>query len=506
MTVCLLMHFCLLELRTLQAQRELWKAKYGVGEYAGKKASFEISSGSATTTITPSDVNLTPPPQQASNTSSLLEVLRDAATEGITQISKAVATGLTDTNADHPRASKKKGHLTLHVGPSKTATTTLQTDLTEAFDAGWLDGGTEEDRAYFHYAGRYYRPYISNITGNLVINRSESPLLSVMRTMREDGDCADFRRALDDLYEEEKERVAKVSMDADDNGESAFFLNVIVSDEAFGNMWLDASDYEAIRDAVGDEWHVTVVVGFRRFQEWIVSSKFQRDRTDKLSAMGKEYWPSAGGRALLPMFPDTLRDWRHWYHYTDSIVETVGTTFPVRILNLHSPDESSILTQFLCEILESAEVACAHSRERDFLAEETVMNAQEAATVPSLYYDAIATAAAEAGFIDESAFKRSEVREAARVYQEETLGLSSQDLPQVCPSRAQLDELFELSLEMEQAYMPSLFSDDDDSDSLNRLDEFEAKVAENSYCWVDTTAILLDSNWQQLLAPFATTD
>lgn len=62
------------------------------------------------------------------------------------------------------------------------------------------------------------------------------------------GDCAAFRRALEVLYEEQS-RAANIT-----TGDKSFVLNVIVSDEAFGNHWLEASDYEAIRDAVSDDW------------------------------------------------------------------------------------------------------------------------------------------------------------------------------------------------------------------------------------------------------------
>jgi len=222
--------------------------------------------------------------------------------------------------------------------------------------------------------------------------------------------------------------------------------------------------------------------------------------------MGKEYWPSAGGRALLPVFPDTLENdvWRQWYHYTDTLLETVGTTFPVRMINLHTSDDASILTQFLCDVLDEADYACGRSRQRDIL-EQTVLNTQEAAAVPSLYYDALATAAAEAGMIDEMAYKRKDIRNAIQVYQEEILGLTADDLPEVCPSREDLEALYQRSLEMERKYMPSLLSDEVEGD-LEHRDGFEAKVADNSYCWVDATAILFDPQWQQFFAQFGTTN
>ena len=131
-TVLGLLHFSLRELRTLRAQRELWNAKYGTtvggGEYT-IKTSFEISGSAPAAAAASSDGNLTPQ-QQSDNTnaSSLLEVLRDAANDGITQISMAVKTGLTDSPADPSEASTegKKGHLILHVGPSKTGRSAQQ--------------------------------------------------------------------------------------------------------------------------------------------------------------------------------------------------------------------------------------------------------------------------------------------------------------------------------------------------------------------------------------------
>ena len=429
--------------------------------------------------------------QSAQNaTSSLLDMLREATNDGISQISKAVGTGLTD-NAWIPT---KKGHLILHVGPSKTATTSLQTDLTMAEDRGWLG----EDN--IHFGGRYYRPFTSNITGSLVMNRSESKLLEVARAMFREGDYDEatdfsaFRRELEAVYNE-RVRVAGVK-----DGQPTPLQTVILSDEALGNMWLDPEIYETIRDTVGAEWQVTVVIGYRRFFEWILSSKFQRDRTDRTSAGGKERWPSEGGRALLPIFPDTLENdhWRQWYHYSDTILGAVRTTFPLRMINLHTTDDASVLTQFLCDILDNADFACARSRERDVL-EQTKLNTQENSAVPSLYYDALATAAAEMGWIDEKSHRRQQLRNAIRLYQEETQGLTSDDLPELCPSSSELESLYERSVEFERLYMPSLRTE------LVHREAFEAKIADHSYCWVDAASVLTDPHWQQFFRQFSST-
>jgi len=181
-------------------------------------------------------------PASNATTSSLFGILREAANDGLSQITKAVSTGLTD-EATTGTTTTKKGHLILHLGPSKTGTTSLQTDLTTAQDQGWLS------KDNFHFAGRYYRPYVSNITGQFVINRSESKLLAVARTMFRDGseDCSDFRRELEAMYNEEHSlRAATANAtenDDDDVLSSSSMYTVILSDEAFGNMWLDPGTF-----------------------------------------------------------------------------------------------------------------------------------------------------------------------------------------------------------------------------------------------------------------------
>ena len=491
--VGMLFQSCIHELSTLKATRDLLtqyelQPRKEILTGTMESSSFDISTDEGRSGHVEVEKDSRQSTQQV--TSSLLDVLRDATNDGISQMSKVVETGLVDSVWN----PEKKGHLILHVGPSKTATTSLQTDLTMAEDRGWLGENN------FHFAGRFYRPYISDNTGSLVMNRSESKLLEVARTMfREDDnddatDFSAFRRELEAVYNEQM-RATRVK-----DGPSTPLQTVILSDEVFGNMWLDPEIYETIRDTVSDEWQVTVVVGYRRFFEWILSSKFQRDRTDRTSAGGKERWPSEGGRALLPIFPDTLENdqWRQWYHYSDTILGAVRQTFPVRMINLHATDDASVLTQFLCDILDNADFACARSRERDVL-EQTKLNTQEDSAVPSLYYDALATAAAEMGWIDEDAHSRQQLRNAIRLYQEETRGLTSDDLPELCPSSSELESLYERSLEFERLYIPSLLTEP------AHREAFEAKIADNSYCWVDAATVLMDPQWKQFFHQFSVT-
>jgi hypothetical protein len=397
---------------------------------------------------------------------------------------------MADSTSDH----RSLPRLILHVGPSKSATTTLQTDLTAAYDAGWLQS---------EYAGRFYRPYyrtpaVATKTTNtnadtfLMLNRSESPLLVAARQMLHANNCARpgpsccmaFRDELDAYYQDHHHH--------DSN------RTVILSDEAFGNMWTDPAHFRAIHQTLAAHWTVTVVVGYRHFYEWILSSKYQRDRTDRISNQGKVQWPGpgpAGGRALLPLFPDTLSNWRQWFHYTDTLVfDAKQGLLDVRILDLHATTNSSILTQFLCAA--NLHEDCATSQQVDMQksgAPMTVMNAQANTTVPSLYYDAVATMAAEQNLVNTSVHGRSHVREAVRAFHEDTNGLAPDNLVLHCPSPSELTKLLEYSLQMEQAFFVV-------ANQQAHIDGFWAKANANAFCWVNATAVLNSQRWRDFFA------
>jgi hypothetical protein len=465
-TVMMMARFCVIELRVLKTAKEFSQQQH---KTVRKKNEPNMNSTGDST---------------KNATDFRLSLLTKGASDGTAQLT--IAAGLTEehsnddihdsgvfdhghndeqqnnTGAIHTR--KKKGHLILHVGPAKTATTTLQTDLTASHDRGWLI----HDQMW--YAGRYYRPYMRPATGELNINRSESALLTATRRMlyrcpdaNKTACCVAFASELEALY---KSKWHEHQKHAGSSGDTTFYLTVVVSDEAFMNMWKDVTDYRAIAAVVADQWDVTIVAGYRHFYEWILSSKYQRDRTDRISNYGKVFWPATGtaatdldspsrGRALLPMFPDTFLTWRRWYHYTDSVVRNANGTFAVRLLNLHAGDSAgSLLTQFLCDLVDDAPTACALSRQRDVeTTEKTIMNSQEHTAIPSLYYDAVATAAADAGFIDTVTYKRCDMREAARAYHEETLGLTSNDLILQCPTSEELEALYDVSITMERQYI-----------------------------------------------------
>ena len=115
-------------------------------------------------------------------------------------------------------ATTNKPRLILHVGPSKSATTSLQTDLTSVQRDLEVDG--------YSYAGRYYNPYTNVTTGEYFLNRSETTLLTAAHTMLKHCDleprvecCRNFSAELKAYPHAGQQR------------------NIILSEEPFGNQW-----------------------------------------------------------------------------------------------------------------------------------------------------------------------------------------------------------------------------------------------------------------------------
>jgi hypothetical protein len=243
-----------------------------------------------------------------------------------------------------------------------------------------------------------------------------------------------------------------------------------------------------LKDALRD-WNVLIVVGYRRLFDIMPSAKQQWDRYyPHIKALND--WPPQG-RVLQPLFPDVLEDphlgdnyvpqksylqgVKQW-SYTDYLLETIGPYFPMKILDIHK--EGSVRTNFMCDILSHAPQSCSLSILRDREAPETHSNAEQ-----SLFYDALATAAAAKGWIRKEHYKRRAVALQLRAHWEDTLQQKPQDLDQICPSDDELEFLLAKSLAKERKIMPHLSEDD-------HREAFEVAKKKKKFCWVDTERAL----------------
>lgn len=238
--------------------------------------------------------------------------------------------------AGSPRRPKPK--LVIHIGPHKTASTTLQTDLTYYQDILRLDN--------YKYLGRYYHPTTvvlkqkndskTNMDSSFVkLNRtpdsklqtyfrdvfakcwhppsSSSSLSSVEYDARDDGDaipphvlrCAqELRDTLWETYARRPSSWLPKKNSSDTDEASVLLPNLLISDEAFLKLYEDNDEnnnnktatinnnhYVWMTQVLGRDWDIVIAVAYRRFYEWLPSAKYQKDKPT--AERRSTEWPNA---------------------------------------------------------------------------------------------------------------------------------------------------------------------------------------------------------------------
>ncbi|GAX19573.1 hypothetical protein FisN_19Hh151 [Fistulifera solaris] len=365
--------------------------------------------------------------------------------------------------------------LVLHVGPGKTATTTLQVDLTRPSYEACL---AEDD---YLYGGRFYLKPSQNSDGKWMEGpESFSPPLE---TLRDILIPAKARNTVSECSPTRPKCWKALQQQIDD---SAGDHHIILSDEPLALRWTP-ENAKLMKDAFRDVRDILVVIGYRRFFDWLPSSIFQRNR----KRLVDKHWPSRGELAMLdplwPLLGTSAEAWkeRH-YTFTDSLVQaTQAASLPHRILNMHDPT-MTVSSQFFCQVLPSASSCCQLAANAT---SSTIMNMRTEEQVHQLYFDTITTAAAAKGWIHKSKYSRPQIREALKEY------YHARPLKQwslYCPTEQQLQLLYDQSWRMEQELIigPTV-----DPEFRYHLEEehrssFEGRVREGAFCQLDLKASL----------------
>jgi len=382
-------------------------------------------------------------------------------------------------------AAAPRPKLYIHIGPHKTASTTLQTDLTYYQDRLAQDN--------IIYLGRYYHPYIGP-EGRLVLNRADD---SAIQTATRDI----FRGCWHDKIRDCVEDLNKLLLNKFDRRPYHALPNLLMSDEAFLKMfddWVPAANaggengttavtatmkehinqhYVLLQEVLGREWDVTIVLAYRRFYEWLPSNKHQTDKTRTFEC----HWNS---KHLEPLFPlplspsqngsstaeletrtqEMFETWGHQHFFSEATVKTLkmlsasNSNFHFKVFHLYG--KLSVRTNFLCNVLEGAEFSCRASRKQDAVAKETRINTRDTdedtvfVQYPSAFFDAMAVSAAGARFVNRAVWERSAVAKALRAQYYKGTAAWWEDQQE----QAKVDDLLTDDIDDDQ-------QDDDDADS-----------------------------------------
>lgn len=352
-------------------------------------------------------------------------------------------TSLTSTTAPKHRRA------VIHIGPPKTATTTIQFAM-------------KKDASHFAADG-----YLAK------------------------GPFHEFASCLNTLSPHYAERCTKKIDDyvlqvLDEAAQN--FDHLFVSSECFGKE-NDVLPNLASALAPWDE--VTIVITYRRFFEWLASKYNQYFRTlDQPLTKKGELYPS-----MVEYYTPQKIKYLFESRYVNGFYEIYSDYFSdVILFNIH--DTTDLVSDFYCTVIPEAETACevAKARAEAAAEDEEHENHTHSSLNKSvaLDYDRLVRAAYRAGLLGEDVTLQEALD--AVVYRQETiLEASIHDLPLVCMSGDTLDMILDMSLEAERTFFPDWFASPFGEDDLRA--RFESATL-TKLCNVDVNRVLEDEGWR----------
>jgi hypothetical protein len=282
----------------------------------------------------------------------------------------------------------------------------------------------------------------------------------------------------------------------------------IISDE-----WMSQqlADYHGIGPAVLDwlslretipNWNVQVVVGYRRFYEWILAAKAAEEKihlqqhTSLPPKLAR--WPGhtrERGMLLEPLFPHFIQDAVKKLDVPDT--KRIKEMFEpyvqdLQILNVHKPP--SMRTEFVCNILKNAATACAESQNHE--EEDSRIELElDGDWADYQLLDELVTTAAQRNFIRYKHVTRITATETTQYYVEKRLRKTAHQLPLSCPDQTQLDRFLKDSQKYEQEIAPDFYKNGGGSKQLR--DNFRSLVKQKVFCSLNMRQVLRERQWRQ---------
>ena len=419
----------------------------------------------------------------------------------------------------------RRGHLFIHLGPPKTATSTLQTELGRMEDVLKSDG--------YAYIGKFLingiedRPH-NQFKRDLVNMVCQQELLKT-RQQFELIHKATNRTSSSSVSEHLYHTLAEVPcwkpvLQTLESMRKKGIDNIIVSDELLGYQWESFPsgrapfDFVSLEATLGRFYHIHIVVGYRRYHEWLWSAKVHQCRW-KAGKPALNLWPhERRGKSLKELLNISSRT-NIPFIFTDEIMamaqpflrdDTAIDSQRIHVLDLHKNAERKndplpVRTQFLCHILPNAPRSCHYSREKDRSTDgrEQTVNAGQLQTLVTANYDLVVSKAAELGVFPSPQWKRRKVTLDAIAYHQQIMGKNNNQtsmsdllaaLPKKCPSLVQLQDLLQETLHREEFVLSKHGGADVRTAETKRA--FKSMMDEGQWCMVDVTNALQQPIWR----------
>ena len=373
------------------------------------------------------------------------------------------------SSSDRQQELSGKPLFILHVGPAKTATTTLQCHF-----------GThlpELEKDNIHYIGHFYpHKYCGVQNYDRVPNLVRGDLFGSCIRCEQEQHCN--------------------CTNAWNNFEKAIALpylrnqTVLMSDEMFAQYLQEGEQMDTLVKQLS-KWNVRILYTYRRLHQIFPSAYGQVYDPDAYESM--KPWPTQGGDKIPSLNEYFLRSFRHRIKELTRVRNQWDKYFPgsLRVANIHTKDERGFVNHFVCEMMPEAQELCRVGTE----AAGAKSNSGESKALP--HWDRIAVAAFEKGWIKDSV-DRPTARKAVEEFAK-SIGLSTlNDFKLDCLSAENTELLFNQSSTFEEESIPRLFASAEGQNDL-RMDFSNIG---RKFCSVDVEATLQDrrEEWMRLFS------
>ena len=369
----------------------------------------------------------------------------------------------------YPKLIADKPSFIIHVGPPKTATTYLQTEL-----KSWED--TLQTKDNLVYGGKYISKEARN-------GETLGPFVRFLR----DEKCQKQARGANNLpqcWYQFLQRLIQYNINQQ---------SIMVSDEVFSFPIKFRIQWDLLYKALSESgWNLIVIVAYRRYSDWLVSQKQQLNRwTPFKPALNS--WPGVRkGRSL-----DSTMDWINValnnvpdYQRMIDAISMNESNIDLKILDIHNTNYTSVRTNLFCHVLDDITVNACHESQ---LSDSTQQQSKVINPRQSEFYDALSTAAAKDGSLgnDLTRYDRHSIALGIQKQQETVLNKTSLDFALDCPTRSELKRLLDASLGVERKLAHRGYIQ-------LQSDEHEKSFWNNTmqYCWINTTAVLAMNEWK----------
>ena len=376
-------------------------------------------------------------------------------------------------------AAPTKPYFVLHVGPPKTATTSIQCGL------DLLSADLAKEDAYYFVGKRC--PRFSGIMGN---GEGGIPGHHLMMGLI---DANPHSRGFERLQERMDYHRTKGN-------------HMIFSIEAMSNHLVDRPETWKMFLSLFEGWNVRVVVAYRHYFDWIRSMYFQQH-------IGKKYrekWPDQQG-LVHPSFTkfleyhlerwekrDPSNDGHSWgQHLSLYALQYFGNHFDdVQIFDLHQ--EGDVLTNFICQMVANANNMCRRLQTNAFV--DTGVKRES----HSFDADRLAVAAYQSGLFHKNIGRTAAVKTISAELEKTGDLLIAQNL--ACIDDALVSRFLNASLWFEEQVVASsrLQGNVVSSVGLRRtpsdhVEAFQSARRSGKFCEIDTDAVLQLPHWKDFL-------